>query len=105
MSQSDLKYAEGQCCPSAFICSSLRSICDAHTSVVARRTEFNERVERLITEVKAAPLAPVYEEIFYPGEPEERAEAANLHHGITLPSATLADLAALADELSIAQPV
>jgi LDH2 family malate/lactate/ureidoglycolate dehydrogenase len=68
-------------------------------------TEFNERVERLIDEVKAAPLAPGYDEVFYPGEREARAEEANLRDGITLPSATVADLAALAYELGISRPV
>ena len=66
--------------------------------------EFNERVERLIGEVKAAPLAPGYDEIFYPGELEARAEAANLRDGISLPDATVADLTALAKELGITQP-
>ena len=65
---------------------------------------FNERVERLIEEVKAAPLAPGYDEIFYPGEPEARAEAANLRDGINLPNATVAELATLAGELGIPHP-
>jgi LDH2 family malate/lactate/ureidoglycolate dehydrogenase len=66
--------------------------------------EFTTRVEQLIDEVKAAPLAPGSEEIFYPGEPEARAEAANLRNGLVLPEATVADLTALADELGIAHP-
>lgn len=66
--------------------------------------EFNARVERLIDEVKAAPLAPGFDEIFYPGEPEAQAEATNARDGIVLPQATVAELTALADELAVSHP-
>ncbi|HEX3721852.1 MAG TPA: Ldh family oxidoreductase [Nitrolancea sp.] len=66
--------------------------------------EFNARVEQLIDEVKSAQLAPGFDEIFYPGEPEARAEAANARDGIILPSATVAELTALADELALPHP-
>jgi LDH2 family malate/lactate/ureidoglycolate dehydrogenase len=66
--------------------------------------EFTSRVEQLIDEVKASPLAPGTDEIFYPGEPEARAEAANLRDGLVLPEATVAELVTLADELGIPHP-
>jgi LDH2 family malate/lactate/ureidoglycolate dehydrogenase len=65
---------------------------------------FTLRVEQLIDKVKAAPLASGADEIFYPGEPEARAEAANLRDGLALPAATVAELTALAGELDIAHP-
>jgi len=67
--------------------------------------EFTARVEQLIEEVKAAPLAPGCDEIFYPGEPEARAEAVNLRDGLVLPEATVAELTTLADELGIPHPL
>jgi LDH2 family malate/lactate/ureidoglycolate dehydrogenase len=66
--------------------------------------EFTSRVEQLIDEVKASPLAPGTDEIFYPGEPEARAEAANLRDGLVLPEGTVAELVTLADELGIPHP-
>ena len=66
--------------------------------------EFEARVEALIAEVKAAPLAPGQTEIFYPGEPEARAEARNARLGIPLPAKTVAELEALAAELDLAAP-
>jgi LDH2 family malate/lactate/ureidoglycolate dehydrogenase len=61
-------------------------------------TEFNMRMERLIDELKAVPLAKGFKEIFYPGEIEARNEACYLREGLRLPEETLADLARLAKE-------
>ncbi|MBM4312379.1 MAG: Ldh family oxidoreductase [Deltaproteobacteria bacterium] len=61
-------------------------------------TEFNMRMERLIDELKAVPLAKGFKEIFYPGEIEARNEALYLREGLRLPEETLADLARLAKE-------
>jgi LDH2 family malate/lactate/ureidoglycolate dehydrogenase len=66
--------------------------------------EFTGRVEQLIEEVKATPLAPSVSEVFYPGEPEARAEAENLERGVPLPPKTVADLVALAGALGIRAP-
>ncbi|HET7035694.1 MAG TPA: Ldh family oxidoreductase [Thermomicrobiaceae bacterium] len=66
--------------------------------------EFEARVEELIVEIKSAPLAPGQVEIFYPGEPEARAEERNSRLGIPLPANTVADLDALAGELALASP-
>ncbi len=63
--------------------------------------EFTSRVERLIAEVKASPLAEGVDEILYPGEPEARAERENMRDGVSLPDATVDDLKSLASELGI----
>ena len=55
-------------------------------------SEFQERMEQLIQQVKAVPLAKGFEEVFYPGELEARNEARNLEQGLQLPQDTLADL-------------
>ncbi|MBV8210040.1 MAG: Ldh family oxidoreductase [Burkholderiaceae bacterium] len=55
-------------------------------------SEFHERMEQLIRQVKAVPLAKGFEEVFYPGELEARNEARNLEQGLQLPQDTLADL-------------
>lgn len=63
--------------------------------------EFEARMERLIEEVKAVPLAAGFDEVFYPGEREARTEERNLRHGLALPEKTVADLRTLASELGI----
>ena len=55
--------------------------------------EFHARMEKMIAELKAAPLAQGHDEIFYPGEIEARNEAKNRRDGLLLPDDTLADLA------------
>ena len=63
-------------------------------------------VRQLIDEVKSAPLADGAEEIFYPGEVEERNEAASLAAGgVLLPELTRTDLEKLAAETSVPMPV
>jgi LDH2 family malate/lactate/ureidoglycolate dehydrogenase len=63
------------------------------------------RVEQLIAEVKAVPLAQGFDEVFYPGEVEDRAEAATLAAGgIQLAEQSLADLLALGTETGVAFP-
>lgn len=59
-------------------------------------------VGELINEVKSTPLAPGYEEIFYPGELEDRNAHANLDAGgVVLPDRTRADLEELGARLGI----
>ena len=59
--------------------------------------EFNATVGALVGEVKNAPLAHGFSEIFYPGELEDRAEQANpAAGGISLPEQTWNDLTAVA---------
>jgi LDH2 family malate/lactate/ureidoglycolate dehydrogenase len=63
------------------------------------------RVEQLIDEVKAVPPAQGFDEVFYPGEVEDRAEAAALAAGgIALPEQSRADLETLAEETGVPLP-
>jgi LDH2 family malate/lactate/ureidoglycolate dehydrogenase len=66
---------------------------------------YTARVEQLIAEVKAVPLAQGFDEVFYPGEVEDRAEAATLAAGgVALAGQSLADLRTLAAETGVAFP-
>jgi LDH2 family malate/lactate/ureidoglycolate dehydrogenase len=67
--------------------------------------EFNARMEQLISELKAAPLAQGCEEIFYPGEIEARNDAANRRDGVLLPDDVLMDLRRLAIDLRVSDPL
>ena len=58
--------------------------------------EFNQKMESLIAELKAVPLAEDFEEVFYPGELEARNEKTNREAGLQLPDDTLADLRRIA---------
>lgn len=60
--------------------------------------EFNARMERLIDELKSAPLAKGFDAVFYPGEREALSEERSLREGLQLPPQTLADLAKLGRE-------
>src|SRR5215210_123199 len=61
------------------------------------RAGYETRVRQLIDEVKTVPLAQGVDEVFYPGEVEDRAEAANLAEGgVVLAEQSLADLHELA---------
>ena len=66
--------------------------------------EFHARMEKMIAELKAAPLAQGHDEIFYPGEIEARNEAKNRRDGLLLPDDTLADLAKVGRETGVAVP-
>ena len=63
--------------------------------------EFNARMERFISEIKAVPLAQGCDEVFYPGEMEARSDANNRNEGLQLPQDTLADLARIARETGL----
>jgi LDH2 family malate/lactate/ureidoglycolate dehydrogenase len=56
---------------------------------------FADRMERMVAEVKATPLAEGFDEVFYPGEIEARNEARHATAGLELPELTRI---ALADE-------
>lgn len=64
--------------------------------------DFMRDMETLIERIKRNPLAPGTDEIFYPGEPEARAERRHLDQGITIPHDTLAELDAAAQDLGVA---
>jgi LDH2 family malate/lactate/ureidoglycolate dehydrogenase len=64
--------------------------------------DYEQRVQRLIDEVKGVPLAQGFDEVFYPGEVEDRAEAANLAAGgVVLAAESLTDLRRLGDETGV----
>jgi LDH2 family malate/lactate/ureidoglycolate dehydrogenase len=71
-------------------------------AAVADPEAFGERMERLIAEMKAVPLAEGFEEIFYPGELEDRSRARLEREGIELPDKTVEALARLAAETGVA---
>ena len=62
---------------------------------------FNERMERLIDQVKAVPAASGFSEVLYPGEPEARNEERNRDQGLELPEDTLADLRNVAERMGL----
>lgn len=66
--------------------------------------EFEARMEAMIGELKAVPLAVGHDEVFYPGEIEARNEACHRRDGLTLPDDTVRDLKLVAEECGIAFP-
>ena len=63
--------------------------------------EFKARVDNLIQQMKSAELAPGYERIYLPGEPEHEKRARYLNGGIPMLSSVIADLGALADKFGV----
>jgi LDH2 family malate/lactate/ureidoglycolate dehydrogenase len=64
--------------------------------------DYEARVQRLIDEVKGVPLAQGFDEVFYPGEVEDRAEAANLAAGgAVLAAEAVAELRRLGEETGV----
>jgi LDH2 family malate/lactate/ureidoglycolate dehydrogenase len=70
-------------------------------AAVAGPGAFAERMEALIAEMKAVPKADGFEEIFFPGEIEDRARARREREGIELPARTLEALEGLAAETGV----
>lgn len=68
------------------------------------RNEFEARMEQLIQEVKANPLASGVEEIFFPGELEAVNTQRNLRTGIQVADQTWQSLSKLADEINTPLP-
>ncbi len=66
--------------------------------------EFEARMERMIEELKAVPLAVGHEEIFYPGEIEARNEARHRRDGLVLPPDTVRDLEKVAATCGLSPP-
>lgn len=61
-------------------------------------TDFNSSLDQLVQEVKTTPTAVGFEEIFYPGEIEDRAHEKHVSEGLVLPKKTLDEIYALAQE-------
>jgi len=70
-------------------------------AAVADPGSFGERMEALIAEMKAVPLAEGFEEIFFPGELEDRSRARTEREGIDLPDKTVEALEQLAAETGV----
>jgi LDH2 family malate/lactate/ureidoglycolate dehydrogenase len=60
------------------------------------RAQFDARMEEYIERLKAVPIAPGHEDIFYPGEIESRNDKKHREEGLLLPQDTLTDLANVA---------
>ncbi len=65
---------------------------------------FNADMERMIADLKSAPRAPGFDEIFYPGEIEARNETEAMARGIDLPEATAAELRSRARDIGVSAP-
>jgi LDH2 family malate/lactate/ureidoglycolate dehydrogenase len=63
--------------------------------------DYASRVTELFSELKSVPLAAGAEEIYYPGELEDRAEAKGRVEGIDLPEQTVADLVEVASLVGV----
>jgi len=63
--------------------------------------EFGRRIDDLIATTKTVPLARGVDEIFYPGEPENRAEERGRRSGVILPQRTLDELRTLGQECGV----
>jgi LDH2 family malate/lactate/ureidoglycolate dehydrogenase len=63
--------------------------------------DFHARMEQMISDLKSAPLAPGFSEVFYPGEIEARNDVDNRARGLLLPEDTLVDLEKTADRLGL----
>jgi LDH2 family malate/lactate/ureidoglycolate dehydrogenase len=70
-------------------------------AAMADPDEFGGRMEALIAEMKAVPLATGFEEIFFPGEIEDRARALREREGIEVPGKTMEALERLAAETGV----
>ncbi len=66
------------------------------------RGAFDRRIEAFVEEIKSQPLAQGVDEIFLPGEREDRAHRRQLGEGIALPADTWDGLQKLADETGTA---
>lgn len=63
--------------------------------------DFERDVERLVTDLKATPVAPGHDEVLVPGELEARTAARLARDGVPLPAATLSALDAGARRLGV----
>ena len=66
--------------------------------------DFKRRVDDLFRSVRNSPVAPGYDEILIPGDPERRSREERLKKGIYVEDKTWGEIVALADELGVAVP-
>jgi LDH2 family malate/lactate/ureidoglycolate dehydrogenase len=66
--------------------------------------DFKKRVDDLFRSVKNSPLAPGYDEILIPGDPERRKRVEKLRDGVYIEDETWNDIRALGKELNIEVP-
>ena len=65
---------------------------------------YKEDVDELIEGLKSLPKAEGVDEIFVPGEPEDRVYQDRARHGIPLPSGTVSNLRSVAERLELKLP-
>ena len=63
--------------------------------------QFNARMQAFVDEIKAVPLAKGVDEMFYPGEIEDRNDAKFRREGLILPPETIADLRRIGQETEL----
>jgi len=67
--------------------------------------EFKGRVDDLFRAVRGSPVAPGFDEILIPGDPERRMREQRLREGIYVEEKTWGEIVALAEELGVDVPV
>jgi LDH2 family malate/lactate/ureidoglycolate dehydrogenase len=67
-------------------------------------TEFKERMNAFVADIKKSKVRPGFAEILVPGELEHRREGERRKHGVNLDAGVFDDLTTLAEELSVAFP-
>ncbi len=67
--------------------------------------QFTARMQAFVDEIKAVPLAKGFEEVFYPGEIEDRNDTKFRREGLELPQETIADLRRIGEENGIEVPL
>ena len=65
---------------------------------------YKQHIDALIRRLKALPKADGVEEIFVPGEPEDRRHDERVQHGIPLPDGTLRNLRRVAERFGVELP-
>ena len=65
---------------------------------------YKENIDNLIDGIKALPKADGFNEIFVPGEPEERSFTERSKNGIPLPEGTIRNLRAVSEKSGVKLP-
>ena len=65
---------------------------------------YKEHIDNLIDGIKALPKAAGFDEVFVPGEPEERTFDERSRNGIPLPEGTVRNLRSIAERFGIKLP-